>query len=141
MREPSEYEPAVVVVLDQLPELKVVHDAIEDGTIRRYFPTPSAPGEYRRNPGMRFSVEAREEQLIAASDGPALLPETWKPGAEFRVLEDDVEFVMAAAFKTLQKRTWGGFLKNMLTGRDKAASNIISFLAPVVIEKTPRTAE
>jgi len=133
MRDPSEQEPGVVVILDRLPELKVVHDAIVDGTVNDYYARP-ALGEYQKHAGYRFNAEAREARIEEAPNGPYLMPEEWKVKPEFRVLKSDAEFVMAAAYKTLQKRSWSDFLKNVLTGRDKAASDIISCLTPTVLE-------
>jgi hypothetical protein len=94
-------EPDIVVILDSRPELEVIEDALND---RAYQSNKEGLtfDEWKDSTGVRFRLETQYEPRPPAAD--AYVELEWQSDAEFRVQNQDVEFVLAAAKRMLNQR-------------------------------------
>lgn len=97
--------------MDTLPECKVILDAIED-------PSFAKQSKSRDHLG---SAEIRFRHATQADLG-------WRERPEFPVRAYDIEFVMAAAERVIEEKNFFCLVTNIVTGRRKAAKNMLSFL-------------
>lgn len=125
MRPSKEFN--VHAVLDTLPECKVVLDALEDSTVPNPSVGPTA-GEFLNSTGVRFRQQTQYEPRPPHAS--AYVELQWLPKPEFKVEEQDVEFVKDAARRTLEQR--GTILRvfNCATRRTQAARTILNFFEP-----------
>jgi hypothetical protein len=116
--------PAEVLILDTLPECKVVNDAFSDRSI----PQPSGRPDWSLQ--SRFDKQTKETLKcgVNADEGVPILVETWDAAPEFVVEPQDVGFVLAAARKVLREDNREWRIYNRLTRRTSAAKRIVNYL-------------
>lgn len=126
---PSE-KPGVIAVLDSLAECKVVNDAFDDPAFaQKPNPQQTAKEAYEE---MRSSMRHRfHTQAMHLPLGDAYATEcNFVADPEFDIVRDygDAYFVLSAAERIVSQKSLPDKAFNLLTGRTKAAKNIIKFL-------------
>lgn len=119
-------KPNEIAVLDTLNECRVVLDALEDSDIPHPAIGPS-DDDFANSLGVRFRRQAMHEPRPPAAD--AFVEDVFNLKPEFNVLRDDAHFVIKAAERVLAQKEVSSRVFNRLTGRTKAAKEMIRVLA------------
>lgn len=126
---PSE-NPEVIVILDKLPECKVVHDALSFSALKDVIPSPQSLWD-SDSFGVRFHSQTRQTDFASPATDyegrPVAQADTWQNNPEFKVKEEDRLIVRKAAQYILDLNNVHIFDRafNRLTGRTKAAKQIL----------------
>lgn len=115
-----------IVILDALPECKVVLDALEDPDFP-HPPTGPTDDDFANSLGVRFRRQSMHEPRPPATD--AYVEDVFNSTPEFNVLRSDSYFIIKAAERILSQKSISERAFNRLTGRTKAAKEMIRVLA------------
>ena len=129
MRPSSEQN--VALVLDTLPECKIVLDALEvRGALAAKLDELNYGRENVADLAHRFRNEARTVEYVPSDTIKPGMVEwpSWKKKPEFKVLQNDVLFVSLAVQRVLGERSMPTKVFNRVTGRTKAAKTIAAAL-------------